>query len=483
MNEKDKNTERIKELLRQKLAAQEQAEDGWNQPSGKVWEGLSQELESNRAVGKKSLLTYLSAALALALLLILCMRECGHQQQMGILKNQLDSAQDSLNILKDECLQKQATPATGEVSGQPSFGNALPSPALPAPGKTFLPFSSANHTRNAYPGLPVLQTKNPSLNGTPANGADQEAAQFFNNKEIAVSEAESGGRPDVSVPDLVDYPALSLIANNTNQPKLHLPDQHSHPAMQWYASLKAGLSFVGSQLEGNPPAIIKGEKPLAAFRTGVGLEAAFSKNWSIETGLDYLVSSTQTDYSLQVPYTHQNEYQHDDGNYDNVYNHSLPSPLGNYPAQLILTRESSASVAEGELMNLDLSIQQRIQLLSLPLMLKFAFGKAPLRFGVKSGLRTNLALGIESEYSSLVSHHSAIHQRHTSIGKPSLSELQRVTFGYSFGFDVNYQLNQRWGLFMESAYQRSILPIYKNQEVRSYLRGFELGLGLRLRLQ
>ncbi len=481
MSEKDKNTERIKELLRQKLAAQEHAEDGWNSPSGKVWEGLSEGLVNNRAARNKITFPYLAASLVLALLFIFFWRECGHQRQLGILQNQLESAKDSLNYLKEECLQKQALPATSEISEKTPKEDK---PSLPTSGKTFFPSSLSHTSKNAHPGITLIIQNSPISIGASAMdiGTSDDPAEFFNNESIAANPAENGGLTSISIPPLVDYLALSPIPNNTKRPTLQLPDKRSHAAMQWYASLKAGVGFIGSQLAGNQPAIIEGEKPLAAFGTGIGLEAVFSKNWSIETGLDYLVSNTQTDYRLQVPYTHQNEYQHDDGNYDNVYNHSLPSPFGNYPAQLILTRESGASVAEGELMNLDLSIQQRIQLLSLPLMLKFAFGKAPLRFGLKAGLRTNLALGIDSEYSSLVSYHGAIHQRHTSIGNPALSDLQKVTFGYRLGIDVNYLFNQRWGLFMESSFQRSINPIYENEEVQSYLRGVEAGLGLRIKL-
>ncbi|MCB0518139.1 MAG: outer membrane beta-barrel protein [Saprospiraceae bacterium] len=487
MSEKDKNTERIKELLRQKLEAAEQEADGWNVPSSGVWTGLSEELGAGKAGRRRGLRYILLISALVGLSIILTMRECGHQRQFRSLHHLLELTKDSLSQLREECIQKESLSQLSPTPGPATSSNHPAHLQAASPGNANLRNFTDKKLTSGYPDSTdidppnALQLPKRYLSQGSTNPSALPSAAPVG---VSLHEDSIHSHEWQAVPGFLEMPSLSPIDYSQQpialQPKATRTNRKK--AIQWYGSFRAGVSAIGSHFAGQPPAVIVDEKPLTAFRTGLGLEGVLSRHWSLETGLDLVVANTQTQYQLEFPFTHQNEFQHDDGNYDNTYNHNLPSPLGDYPAQLVLTRESTAIVQEGELMNLDLTIRQQIQLLSMPLRVKYAFGKAPFRFGVKAGLRTNVALGISSEYSSLVSHHGAIHQRQTSIGDPALSDLQKVTFDYSLGFDVTYLLSQRWSLFLESAYQHGINPVYQNATVKNYLQGGELGGGIRVRL-
>ncbi|MBK8567945.1 MAG: hypothetical protein IPN76_32650 [Saprospiraceae bacterium] len=178
-----------------------------------------------------------------------------------------------------------------------------------------------------------------------------------------------------------------------------------------------------------------------------------------------------------MPFTHNGEFQHDDGNYDNQYNHSLPSSLGEYPLQMVLTRASDATIHEGEVMDLELRIRQKTQFLSLPLQLRYGFGKNKWQMGIRAGAIANHALNVESETPDLKPLHSAIHQRQTFVGAPAVTDLEKWTFDYAFGLDMRYRISSRVALSMSTGYQQGFTPVYKDDAVKNYLQAVNLGVG------
>ncbi len=297
---------------------------------------------------------------------------------------------------------------------------------------------------------------------------------------------ENGGMRVPQPPLLPTSPAVLFPTENLPpRPNLHLPEgEKNNKNLSFIAHAYAGAALTGNRLTGDKPTIIARQKALLGWQTGIGMEAALNRHWSLETGLRYGTHRIETDYALAVPFTHNGETLHDDGNYDNQYHHSLPSGLGNYPLQMVLTRESTATVEEGEVMRLDLNIRQRIQQLSLPLHLRYGFGRHRWQAGIRAGLVANHTLDVASEdHPALISHHGAIHQRHTSVGNPSISDLERFTFDTSLGLDLRYQLTHRLGLSLVGSWQRALTPVYDGAAVQSYLQSLGLNAGFHVWLR
>jgi hypothetical protein len=313
------------------------------------------------------------------------------------------------------------------------------------------------------------------------------SSKTANDETTALDRMAEPGEMRMPQPPLLPAAPAALFPtkNSTPKPTLHLPEGESNsPSLHFIAHAYAGAALTGNRLTGEKPTIIARQKALLGWQMGIGMEAALNRHWSLETGLRYGMHRLQTDYALAVPYTHNGETQHDDGNFDNQYNHSLPSALGNYPLQLVLTRESTANVEEGEVMRLDLNIRQRIQQLSLPLHLRYGFGRHRWQAGVRAGVVANHTLAVESEdHPALVSHHGAIHQRHTSVGNPSISDLQKFSFDSSLGLDLRYQLTHRLGLSLAGSWQRAFTPVYDGVAVQSYLHSFGLNAGFQVWLR
>ncbi len=491
MSEEDKKTEEIRELLRKKLEGLPPPDDDWNVPSTGVWTGLSEEL---RAAAKpkptRNWVARLGSIIA-ALLVILFWRECSNQRQLTSLHSEVEKVSTAYDKLQEACNERQsaALPATGSQADETKPTSPKTSVSVASPPTT----NRSAGTRSAVPSQflsPITRTgfTNKSINSIQmeTGALTTASAILFSEQNSTELEAPAVLSKKQTLPGLLPLLAISSFENKPDKPQLdlHLPNpKNTVPLFQLIASLHGGLALTGNRLSGQEPAIIKDQKALLTWRTGLGLEAVLNRHWSLISGVDYTHSRVETDYNLAVPYTHNGEFQHDDGNFDNQYNHSLPSSLGNYPLQLVLTRESTANVEEGEVMNLDLAIKQQTRFVSLPLQLRYGLGKHRWQFGVKAGVFANHVLGISSETPKLVSHHGAIHERNTSIGTPPLSDLKNWTLDYTFGLDMRYQLTPRFGLSLSSAYQRGITPVYEDALVKNYLQAWSLGAGVQYYLR
>ncbi|MCC6725211.1 MAG: outer membrane beta-barrel protein [Saprospiraceae bacterium] len=486
MSDQDKNTEEIKALLRKKLEGLPPADDGWNVPSPGVWTGLSEELKA--VAGPKPATNWVArlATIIAALMVILFWRECSNQRQLMGLKSEVEKMSNSYDKLQEACNEKQSNvqPASLEDNNGPILnGDAAAAGTTVSPNK-----KSTKKGQNAK-SINLSNTSNKSVFTSKSTSNHKITAGAINIVpaiSLGTQTAEIGA-PLVQISSnlgSLDFLPLLSFSRFDHQPTkpqldLHLPNPKNQGAsVQFIASLLGGLALTGNQLSGQKPAIIKDQKALLTWRSGFGVEAAFNRHWSLLTGLDYGLSRIETQYQLAVPYRHNGETQHDDGNFDNQYNHSLPSSLGNYPAQLVLTRTNGVDVAEGEVMNLELTIRQKTRLLSLPLQLRYGFGKDRWQIGAKAGFFANHVLGISNEKPKLISKHGAIHERHTSIGTPPLNDLQQWTFDWALGTDIRYQLTRRFGLSLNAAYQQGITPVYKDEAVKNYLHAWNLGAGV-----
>lgn len=477
MSNDDKNTSDLRRLLQEKLANREAAGDGWNVPSGGVWSGVSEELSANRKQVKdarKSVWPWVAIGLLAVLLLL---RECAHQRAMGKMEQEMiklqQDCEEKMSLINQKRLENSSEAislATGEAPvalaspTESNNGNAQPlnqskrtetshsiafPNTLPTPIASAVPQLDESITSSAIAGTPTIDKSPISPITTTLAGIPTRALQPF----------QKGAK-------------LIIIPLN-----LQIPTTKTH-SIGLLGSAYAGLALTGNRLTGEKPGILSQQKALMAWRTGIGLEAVLNHHWSVLTGVDYNTSRIETKYSLAVPFTHNGEFLHDDGNYDNQYNHSLPSALGNYPLQMVLTRASDATIHEGEVMDLDLRIQQKTAFLSVPLQLRYGFGKNKWQIGIRAGAVANHVLAVESETAKLTPHHAAIHQRHTSIGAPKLAELEKWTFDYAFGLDWRYQLTNRLGLNAGTALQLAATPVYQDEAVKNYLNSVGLNLGV-----
>lgn len=492
MSDKEKNTEQLRAILQQKMAEASAVESGWNVPSDDVWMGLETELQANREKpsGGNSGMLYLMSAISIALLTVLLLRECSHSQQLELLRNEKQGIESSYQELKENCSQNAVIDSVTKQNENKV--NKSPKPNLEStPVPIFQNDEAPKRLRsNEIPNSEIIVPQDESTENIsnekgkvgllfPSIPSMNFGGNIFSENMLLELIEVSKRSSSLNSFDEIQTLPISAFPLGKQNLELDLPKENNqNKGLVLVPSLHAAFSLTSNRLTGEIPDIISNQKALSAYRGGIGLEAVLSRRLSIETGLQYATYRIQTDYALEVAFTHENEYTHDDGGIDNQYNHSLPSSMGDYPAQFVLTRADDAIIHEGEIMNLDLSVIQQSQFLSLPLYLRYSLGNSRLRTGIKAGVVANRLMEVNSETPELISNHSEIHQRHTSIGNPLSDNLERNTLDVSFGIDLRYHVTPRLGISLEGNYQRGITPVYQTEALKNYLDAGNVGVGL-----
>ena len=132
-------------------------------------------------------------------------------------------------------------------------------------------------------------------------------------------------------------------------------------------------------------------------------------------------------------------------------------------------------------MNLDMTVDQQIRFLSIPLMLKYSMAKGAFRYGIRTGLAANVAFSNRNTPAAFQSHHEEIHHRHTDLGSSTLSDLQRISLSYHVGLDLRYQVNPQMSISIEPGFRYGLQPIFSNEQFDHRIRSLNLGMGLNYR--
>lgn len=477
MSNKDKNMEEPRGPLRKKFEYNTPDEDGWNMPSDKVWTGLSNELSASRNASRRKIRNYILVLSAFVITALMLLRECSNRNRIQNLQKELQQTKESFEKLQKDCDEKSSSYRNNDRKDTETLLAAAPlSPALKIQSPVNHSFINKKHPKNVvavdthhadeqlvFPVTLLTQKK-----GNDILLQSTTVAAVGETPISAIQTIERLATLQVS-PVHFDTPP-QIRFTNPKENRKHLP-------LILYGL--GGISNTGNRLTGTLPDIITRQKALTGWQTGIGIEAGIGRRWSLLTGLHYSQHRLQTDYALAVPFTHIGEYMHNDGNYDNQYQHSLPSSLGDYSLQLLLSRESTATIDEGEIIRLDLNVRQNIQQLGLPLGIRYALGQKRWQTGISAGVvaRHTLSAAAEDE-PLLVSHHGAIHQRQTTVGNPSTSDMRAFTLDASLGLDFRYRLMPQLGISIGANWQKAFTPVYKDENVQSYLQSFGIHAGL-----
>lgn len=477
MSNQDKYNEESSKQLRKKLEYNTPDEDGWNVPSDKVWGGLSNELSASRNASRRNTRNYILIISTLAVVALMLARECTNKNRIQHLQKELQQTKDSYEQLQKNCDEK--TSFHQDKINKDGEALLAASSITPSEGKTDLKDNYIHYQSRKG----IITQSLPSLAGEklvfPTTLFPQKKGnEIFNTPKTIASLSDS---QLVEFAPLANIPTLQIAPHFTNTHLLAALSKNpkSKKHLPLIISAFTGIANTGNRLSGMGPNTITRQKALTGWQTGLGIELGIQRRWSLLTGLYYHSHRIQTDYALAVPFTHLGEYLHNDGNYDNQYNHSLPSALGDYSLQLLLSRESNATIDEGEIIRLDLNVRQHIHQLGIPLNVRYALGQGRWQMGIRTGVTGKYTLSLEAEDNpGFVSHHGAIHQRHTTVGNPSFSDLSKFTMTANLGLDVRYRFTPQLGLSVDADWQRALNPIYKDENVQSYLRSFGINAGL-----
>ncbi len=216
-----------------------------------------------------------------------------------------------------------------------------------------------------------------------------------------------------------------------------------------------------------------GEKQHFSFSTNLGLEYAWTKKWSFELGAQYVNLIQKLQYNIDLPYNGSNEALQSDGNFDSKYSGQVNTSLGDVNMSMVLSRLASSSLALGEKINLDVSGTERIQLLQLPIGMKYIFDLGKWNPYVRASYIPTFVLQSSVDFNTVHSNHPAVHHRGTNA---RISNHADFVSGFGTTAGLQYKCTSRLFVTGEVQYQYLITPLSKSQTVNPSLLGVNLGL-------
>ena len=218
----------------------------------------------------------------------------------------------------------------------------------------------------------------------------------------------------------------------------------------------------------------------AIYSVSLGLKGGyqFSKNWSVETGLNYYKNTIQSMHRAQIRYESQIERLNSDGNYDSNYQVNLPTSYGEIETDVALTRNSDTQIDQNDYINMALKTQQELKNLGIPIAIRYRTAKNKLHFSAKAGFSANFILQKDVTIKAAVVNRNGVHHRRTIIDK-QFSGLKNTTIDILLGLGLDYDISKNMSVYFEPTVTRSLNPVYHiNGKIKTYpiLASFNLGL-------
>jgi len=218
----------------------------------------------------------------------------------------------------------------------------------------------------------------------------------------------------------------------------------------------------------------------ANYSVSFGLKAGyqFSKNWSVETGLNYYKNSVESMHRAQIRYQSQIERLNSDGNYDSNYQLKLATSYGVIETDVALTRNSDSVIDQNDYINLVIKTRQELKNLSIPIAVRFRTAGNKLHFSAKAGFAANFILEKDVIVKAAVVNRMGIHHRRTLVDK-KFSGLKNTTVDLLLGIGLDYDISKNMSVYFEPTFTHSLSPVYNlNGKIKTYPIVAALNLGV-----
>jgi len=441
--------------------------DGWNTPDDFVWENISQRLQrptSNRMY----LLIITWAFLGLLALLsgYLFVQNKQKTESIKELNKKIELCLGNQNETNNE--NKDLTLSSlNEVSNEVKPKN-INIKSSNAQSFTTI-FDKLDRQQGAHyykNNLNKIQDENSLL--AIENGKNLENP--FKSISALITEKMSQESIDL----LKNFEFKHLESNSRIKEKLHnyLPGINMKPKEQ---NRKQNLTRVGfgyngfqwfntQQTKGQLSELILRERYLTSSGLGISVDKQLGTKWMAQVGISYHQRRFDTEYLLNLPYNKNLETMGSDNSFEQIFNHSLPTALGNVTSILSLRRPSSSMINTIEPVVLDFIIENRSDIISVPISFQY-HPNGVIKDGLffSGGLSTHLYINQNIEVIKQLSHHAQISGKSVDL-KLEEQKGSRADLGLLLGIGYQKIILPRLNIVVQASYRNTILNEGENIE-------------------
>lgn len=459
-NNKNSNLEKFfKQRFNQKIEPED-----WNIPDNEVWDNISAQLPTENKRRRSGILPLilLSSVLFLSSFM-LGYDNYKKSNQITILENNIKECSEKISLIQNDAHNSDDV-QNSDNSVQIIEPNTKTS--IEKPSNVVNVFKSNTKTGP----LPWnSESKNIETNlAKEFSVRKEESGTTPINDETLVSEPEPITKIDhTKLPVEVNDKKPSDISENLIEPEIienqnHIKTDKSirKQSAKLFFGPSIGYIFWQDKTEGSfESQLLTKEFTKPSISYGVAIGRILNKNWVFQSGLNYYERNHSSQYKINLPYSTIDEISVG-LEYENRFQHSLPTGLGSINTDLVLSRSAGSMVQNNENVSLDFSLNNNVRALSLPISLSYYFTGFDRGFFVNAGLAHEWIILNKIENIETESHHPLVKDKSikvdyntAQIAKFNSSLIIGAGYKNKLFGDIDFMVSSQYGMALSNAYQ------------------------------
>ncbi|MBL7776147.1 MAG: hypothetical protein JNK89_09105 [Saprospiraceae bacterium] len=251
------------------------------------------------------------------------------------------------------------------------------------------------------------------------------------------------------------------------------------PAGSWYAQAVSGLFFTSRQLKNTGVQAPNGRESGAwTWQQGLHLGYRLGQHWSLETGLERSAVRLQAERTLQFQYrTDREKFNPQRFVYQNSSDQAMQTAFGEVEMRMDLSREPNRPIADLAVIRLELSTDEQVRYLRLPLLLRWTAGRGPWQWNLSGGLGLSFETGYALSLTASRSNRPGLRNISARV-QQRVNGLAPAVLDAQFGAALSCRLSPAWSVGFSPEFRYGLSSMYRNGPYRSLAVSAGLQLGL-----
>ncbi len=218
------------------------------------------------------------------------------------------------------------------------------------------------------------------------------------------------------------------------------------------------------------PRFYEDEEPEFSLGYGVKIGYQFSKNWSIETGLNRTSSALRFRSRRQIRYTMVDEMPNDQGEFQGRYAFDFNTSSGTVESDIALARSASTNLVENDFVGLLLEGQQNFEYLNVPIIVRYHFGQSRWQLGLKAGIVNRFLQDATFQFESISTSRDGVRLvvEDRFFRTRPLDSAATYQADFTLGAGLRFWVTNQLSLMIEPSFSRSINPFFEGDNFKTF---------------
>jgi len=282
----------------------------------------------------------------------------------------------------------------------------------------------------------IMDEKNPFEQGT-----DLKDNEFITISSLPALPYTTINRPN-TLP-VIDFPIMADYTKPIKQSSGRILIGPILRYINWQDKIKGSFDNPLSEL------LIK-EETSPSLAMGLAFSKTVGSHLVLNTGILYFQRNQSSQYAINLPYSTTNEINVG-SEFENRFEHSLPTGLGNINTSLVLSRSINSPVTNNENVYLDFSLQNHTKALAIPLTMSYYITEAGAGFFVQGGIMNEFIIENKIREVNTESHHTFVRDKSIVVDY-NASQINKLNVSTIVGIGYEKEIFEGVGISLLANY-------------------------------